>query len=358
MIRKRLIIVAGGTGGHIFPGLAIANNMITQGWDVRWLGTKNRIEADLVPKHGITTYFLSIYGYGLHGKKQKILAIVSILQAVLQSYYIMRKWRPDIVLGMGGYISGPCGLAAWMCKIPLVIHEQNRVTGLTNYYLSKFAKKVLQAFPSVFPNANVVGNPIRKEILAVIEPSLRLCNRTGPIRILVIGGSQGSKIINQILPVVAAQLAGKYVFWHQVGKGALKEVQQVYTSMLKNQLNYKLVEFIDDIAIAYAWADVVICRSGALTISEIAAVGLPAIFVPFMHKDRHQYWNALPLEQLGAAKILEQPNFTAEKVSQILMSWDRSKLFTMAQRARTIAMVDSTERVTSELIELANNTKH
>ncbi|PLK58739.1 undecaprenyldiphospho-muramoylpentapeptide beta-N-acetylglucosaminyltransferase, partial [Candidatus Palibaumannia cicadellinicola] len=336
---KRLIIMAGGTGGHVFPGLAVAHYLIAQGWQVRWLGTVNGIDADLVSKHGIERYVLCLYG--LRGKNlfMQIIVIIYLFRAVLQAQRIMRVWRPDVVLGMGGYISGPGGLAAWICGIPVVVHEQNRVAGLTNRWLAKIADKVLQAFPGAFPHANIVGNPIRQELITLLEPSLRLRDRTGPIRILVMGGSQGARILNQILPAVAAQLSNMFTFWHQVGKGALAEVQQAYAAIKKIEHQYKIVEFIDDIATAYAWADLIICRSGALTVSEIAIVGLPALFIPFRHKDRQQYWNARLLEQVGAAKIIEETNLTKEKLIELIISLDRTTLLTMAQRARAIAII-------------------
>lgn len=340
---KRLIVMAGGTGGHVFPGLAVAHHLIAQGWQVRWLGTAEHIEADLVPKYGIDIDFIRING--LRGKSMKVqlMAPMHIWRAWNQARQIIRSWRPDVVLGMGGYVSGPGGLAAWSCKIPVVVHEQNGIAGLTNLALAKIAHKVLQAFPGAFSHADVVGNPVRDTVLALPAPEVRFHERTGPIRVLVIGGSQGARILNQTMPVVAARLAGTLTLWHQVGKGALKEVNQAYTAVKATK--YQVVEFIDDMAAAYAWADVVVCRAGALTVSEIAVAGLPALFVPFMHKDRQQYWNARPLEQAGAAKIIDQQAFTAEWVSNVLAGWDRPVLLTMAQRARAAAISDATERI-------------
>ncbi|MCX2956259.1 MAG: glycosyltransferase, partial [Candidatus Regiella insecticola] len=192
-----------------------------------------------------------------------------------------------------------------------------------------------QAFPGALIHAEVVGNPIRMDVLTLPPPKERLAGRQGAIRVLVIGGSQGAQILNQILPEVAAQLGDKVTVWHQVGQGALTEVLQIY-QQLGQEHQHKIIEFIDDMAAAYAWADVVVCRSGALTISEIAAVGLPAIFIPFQHKDRQQYWNAVPLEKVGAAKIIEQPRLTAQSLSNLLASWDRATLMVMADKARTM----------------------
>ena len=229
-------------------------------------------------------------------------------------------------------MSGPGGLAAWQCGIPVVLHEQNGIAGLTNRWLARIAAKVMQAFPGAFPNAEVVGNPVRTDVLALPLPAERLQGREGPIRVLVIGGSQGARVLNQTVPEVAARLGDRITLWHQVGKGALETVLRDYERV--GQTQHKVTEFIDDMAAAYAWADVVVCRSGALTVSEIAAAGLPAIFVPFMHKDRQQYWNARPLEEAGAAKIIEQPQFNADVVAELLASWDRKTLLAMAESAR------------------------
>ncbi|WP_428945189.1 undecaprenyldiphospho-muramoylpentapeptide beta-N-acetylglucosaminyltransferase [Pantoea sp. FN060301] len=347
---KRLMVMAGGTGGHVFPGLAVAHYLMDQGWQVRWLGTADRMEADLVPKHGIDIDFISISGLRGKGLKAQLAAPLRIFKAVRQARAIMKAWQPDVVLGMGGYVSGPGGLAAWSCGIPVVLHEQNGIAGLTNKWLAKIAKKVMQAFPGAFPDADVVGNPVRTDVLALPLPEARLANRSGPVRVLVIGGSQGARVLNQTLPQVAALLGESITLWHQVGKGSLESVKEAY-----QQVNpqHNVTEFIDDMAAAYAWADVVVCRSGALTVSEVAAAGLPAIFVPFQHKDRQQYWNALPLEQAGAAKIYEQPQFNAAAVAETLAGWDRPTLLQMAVKARGVAIPDATERVAAEVSAVA-----
>ncbi|MGQ7744283.1 undecaprenyldiphospho-muramoylpentapeptide beta-N-acetylglucosaminyltransferase [Pectobacterium brasiliense] len=350
---KRLMVMAGGTGGHVFPGLAVAHHLMAQGWQVRWLGTADRMEADLVPKHGIEIDFIRISGLRGKGIRAQLSAPIRIFQAVRQARAIMRRYQPDVVLGMGGYVSGPGGLAAWLCGIPVVLHEQNGIAGLTNRWLSHIAKKVLQAFPGAFPKADVVGNPVRTDVLALPTPETRLADRSGPVRVLVVGGSQGARVLNQTLPGVAAQLGERVTIWHQVGKGALSTVQQAYQDV--GQTQHKITEFIDDMAAAYAWADVVVCRSGALTVSEIAAAGLPALFVPFQHKDRQQYWNALPLEKAGAAKIIEQPQFNVAAVSEVLSSWDRATLLTMAQKARAVAIPDATDRVAAEVSTAAGS---
>ncbi|HBV91074.1 undecaprenyldiphospho-muramoylpentapeptide beta-N-acetylglucosaminyltransferase [Pantoea sp. B550] len=351
MSGKRLMVMAGGTGGHVFPGLAVAHHLMEQGWQVRWLGTADRMEADLVPKHGIDIDFIRISGLRGKGMKALLLAPLRIFNAWRQARRIMKAWQPDVVLGMGGYVSGPGGLAAWSCGIPVVLHEQNGIAGLTNKWLAKIATKVLQAFPGAFPAADVVGNPVRTDVLALPLPAQRLADRHGPIRVLVIGGSQGARILNQTLPQVAALVGDEITLWHQTGKGAQPETEKAYQQV--GQTQHKVTEFIDDMAAAYAWADVVVCRSGALTVSEVAAAGLPAIFVPFQHKDRQQYWNALPLEKAGAARIFEQPQFTAEAVADLLRHWDRVTLLTMAEQARQVAIPDATERVAQEVARAA-----
>ncbi len=351
MSGKRLMVMAGGTGGHVFPGLAVAHHLMEQGWQVRWLGTADRMEADLVPKHGIEIDFIRISGLRGKGLKALLLAPFRIVNAWRQARTIMKRWQPDVVLGMGGYVSGPGGLAAWSCGIPVVLHEQNGIAGLTNKGLAKIATKVMQAFPGAFPDAEVVGNPVRTDVLALPLPAARLQSRTGPIRVLVIGGSQGARVLNQVVPQVAAELGDAITLWHQTGKGARESVLQAYGEV--GQTQHKVTEFIDDMAAAYAWADVVVCRSGALTVSEVAAAGLPAIFVPFQHKDRQQYWNALPLEQAGAAKIFEQPQFTAAAVADTLRHWDRATLLNMAVKARKVAIPDATERVAQEVARVA-----
>ncbi|VAX76420.1 UDP-N-acetylglucosamine: N-acetylmuramyl-(pentapeptide) pyrophosphoryl-undecaprenolN-acetylglucosamine transferase [Serratia symbiotica] len=348
---KRLMVMAGGTGGHVFPGLTVAHYLIEKGWQVRWLGSADRVEADLVPKHGIEIDFIRITGLRGKSLKTQLTSARLIWQAVWQAQQIMRHFQPDVVLGMGGYVSGPGGLAAWLCGIPVIVHEQNGIPGLTNRFLARIAKTVLQAFPGAFPNAEVVGNPLRRDVLALPFPTERLQGREGPIRVLVIGGSQGALILNQTVPQVAARLGGSITLWHQVGKNALDRGLRDYERA--GQAPHKLTEFIDDMASAYAWADVVVCRAGALTVSEVAAAGLPAIFVPFQHPDRQQHWNALPLAKAGAAKVIEQTQFNADSVCELLASWHRPILLRMAEKARAMAIPAATERVAAELIQAA-----
>lgn len=352
MKAKRLLVMAGGTGGHVFPGLAVAHQLMEQGWQVRWLGTADRMEADLVPKHGIEIDFIQISGLRGKGWRAQLGAPLRIWRAIRQARQIMRDYQPDVVLGMGGYVSGPGGVAAWLQGIPVVLHEQNAIAGLTNRWLSRIAAKVLQAFPGAFAKAPVVGNPVRQDVLALPEPAQRMKDRSGPLRVLVVGGSQGARVLNRTLPAVAAALGDQITLWHQVGKGALPEVEQAYQAA--GATGHKITEFIDDMADAYQWADVVICRSGALTVSELAAAGVPAIFVPFQHKDRQQYLNGLTLEKAGAAYIIEQDQLTAERLEAQLLLLNRPQLLAMAQYARAAAIPDATDRVAAVIQALAD----
>ena len=352
MKAKRLLVMAGGTGGHVFPGLAVAHQLMEQGWQVRWLGTADRMEADLVPKHGIEIDFIQISGLRGKGWRAQLGAPLRIWRAIRQARQIMRDYQPDVVLGMGGYVSGPGGVAAWLQGIPVVLHEQNAIAGLTNRWLSRIAAKVLQAFPGAFAKAPVVGNPVRQDVLALPEPARRMKDRSGPLRVLVVGGSQGARVLNRTLPAVAAALGDQITLWHQVGKGALPEVEQAYQAA--GATGHKITEFIDDMADAYQWADVVICRSGALTVSELAAAGVPAIFVPFQHKDRQQYLNGLTLEKAGAAYIIEQDQLTAERLEAQLLLLNRPQLLAMAQHARAAAIPDATDRVAAVIQALAD----
>lgn len=340
---KKLMVVAGGTGGHVFPALAVALRLRAEGWQICWLGTADRMEADLVPKQGIPIKFITVSGLRGKGIKALVNAPLRICRAIGQAKRIMCQFRPDVVLGMGGYVSGPGGIAARLCGIPLVIHEQNGVAGLTNKWLARVANQVLQAFPGAFKHARVVGNPVRAELAALPTPQQRYQDRTGPLRVLILGGSQGARILNNIVPSVYQQLGIEIQVWHQTGRGAKKDVCAAYGSAL--QKGSKITEFIDDMAEAYAWADVVICRSGALTVSEITVAGLAAIFVPFAHKDRQQYFNAKPLADAGAAVILEQDQFTPEAVVQLLTNWDRKQLLIMAKKSRKFGITDAAKQV-------------
>ncbi|MGY2575803.1 undecaprenyldiphospho-muramoylpentapeptide beta-N-acetylglucosaminyltransferase [Vibrio sp. C8] len=348
--KKRLMVMAGGTGGHVFPGLAVAKKLQQQGWDIRWLGTADRMEADLVPKHGIEIDFIRVKGLRGQGIARLIKAPFQIINAILQARRHMKAWQPDAVLGMGGYVSGPGGIAAWLQGIPVILHEQNAVAGLTNQWLSKIASRVFQAFNGAFPNAPVVGNPVRTDVVELPEPTQRFSERSGPIRVLVMGGSQGARILNQTLPEVMAKLGEGYEVRHQAGKDNQAEVEQTY--QVAGAKNFQVTEFIDDVAQAYAWADLLVCRSGALTVSEVSAAGVAAIFIPFMHKDRQQALNADHLVECGAAKMIEQPQLTVEKLSQTIAQLERTQLLDMANKARQAAKLDADQVVADAIIAI------
>ncbi|RTZ16033.1 undecaprenyldiphospho-muramoylpentapeptide beta-N-acetylglucosaminyltransferase [Vibrio aquaticus] len=347
---KRLMVMAGGTGGHVFPGLAVAKKLQEQGWEIRWLGTADRMEADLVPKHGIEIDFIKVKGLRGQGVARLIKAPFQIINAIMQAKAHMKRWKPDAVLGMGGYVSGPGGIAAWLLGIPVVLHEQNAVAGLTNQWLSKVAKKVFQAFPGAFPTAPVVGNPVREDVVALADPAERMAEREGNIRILVMGGSQGARILNQTLPETMANLGEGYEIRHQAGKNSQQEVEAAYQA--QNVKSAEVTEFIDDVADAYAWADILVCRSGALTVSEVSAAGVGAIFIPFMHKDRQQALNADHLVECGAAKMIEQPDLTVDKLVSEIQSLDRETLLSMAVKAKAAAKLDADKVVADAIIAL------
>ncbi len=348
--KKRLMVMAGGTGGHVFPGLAVAKKLQQQGWEIRWLGTADRMEADLVPQHGIEIDFIRVKGLRGQGIGRLIKAPFQIINAIMQARTHIKAWKPDAVLGMGGYVSGPGGVAAWMQGIPVVLHEQNAVAGLTNQWLSKIATKVFQAFKGAFPSAAIVGNPVRSDVVELLQPEQRLANRNGAIRVLVMGGSQGARILNQTLPKVLSKLGDGYEVHHQAGKGNQQEVEQAYQNAGVEKVN--VTEFIDDVAQAYGWADVLVCRSGALTVSEVSAAGVAAIFIPFMHKDRQQALNADHLVECGAAKMIEQPELTVDKLAETMAQMDRSQLLDMAIKARKAAKLDADQVVADAIIAI------
>ncbi len=347
---KKLLVMAGGTGGHVFPGLAVAKKLQQQGWEIRWLGTADRMEAQLVPQHGIEIDFIKVKGIRGAGLLKLLKAPIQIIHAICQARAHIKRWQPDVVLGMGGYVSGPGGIAAWMAGIPVVLHEQNAVAGLTNRWLAKVASKVFQAFPGAFPKAEVVGNPVRSDVTQIADPEERLQQHTDAVRILVMGGSQGARILNQTLPPVMAKLGADYQIWHQAGKGNAEQVALDYQSLKVTEA--KVTEFIDDVAEAYAWADLLVCRSGALTVSEVSAAGVAAIFVPFMHKDRQQALNADHLVECGAAKMIEQPDLTVDKLAQQISALSRADLLSMAQQARANAKLNADETVAAAIVEL------
>ena len=351
---KTLLVMAGGTGGHVFPGLAVADRLKAQGWTIHWLGTADRMEAELVPAHGYPISFIDIQGVRGNGIKRLLAAPYRIVKSVLQARQVIKTIQPDVVLGMGGFASGPGGVAAWLSGIPLLLHEQNAAAGMTNKLLARLAKRVLMAFPGAFaPNARtaVVGNPVRPEVVALPDPQLR--SGAEPLRLLIVGGSLGARVLNEQVPPAVAAAGVPIAVRHQCGKGNRETVAQAYAEL---GVEAEVSEFIKDMADAYAWADLVVCRAGALTVSEVAAAGVAAIFVPLPHAvDDHQTRNALTLVDGGAAEFLPQSELTTASLAARL-SWlagRRETLLNMAQAARRVAITDAAERVADECKRLA-----
>ncbi|MCG1041346.1 undecaprenyldiphospho-muramoylpentapeptide beta-N-acetylglucosaminyltransferase [Mycetohabitans sp. B8] len=349
MSARTLLVMAGGTGGHVFPGLAVAQRMQAQGWRVVWLGNPSAMEATLVPKYGIAVEFVRFGGVRGKGMATKLCLPLNLLRACLQSRAVLGRVRPDVVLGMGGYITFPAGVMAVLTRIPLVLHEQNSIAGLANKLLARLARRVLVAFPNTLPGAQWTGNPIRAELAAVAPPEARYAARTGPLRVLVIGGSLGAAALNKTVPCALALLdpARRPHIVHQAGAKHIEALRAHYADAgLALGGGIELVPFIDDMAHAYAEADLVICRSGAMTVSEIAAVGVAALFVPFPFAvDDHQTTNAAFLVAHHAASIMQQNELSAEKLADWIGGQTRASLARVAARARELAKPDAAERV-------------
>jgi len=352
-----LMILAGGTGGHVMPALAVAKKLQQRGMDVRWIGNADGLEAHLVPEAGLELDFINIKGLRQSGIKRKLIMPFMLLQACFQALVIILKHRPDVVLGMGGFVSGPGGLVAALLRKPLVVHEQNAVAGLTNRVLSIVATKVLSGFPAAKGIDEVlwVGNPVRQQILDVPPPSERLKDRDGPLRIFVVGGSQGAQVFNVQLPglLYQAKLRGMEVL-HQCGEGKMQSVLEAYK---RAGVDARVEEFVDDMAAAYAWSDIVICRAGAMTVSEICAVGAVALFVPYPYAvNEHQAYNANYLAKAGAAMSLSQDKFVAGKWTSKLgsLDQDRSELLKIANKAYAMAKPEAADSVADICEVLAN----
>ena len=336
------LVMAGGTGGHIFPGLAVAQALRAQGWQVHWLGAPASMESRLVPPRGFA--FEAITFSGVRGKGVATLALlpVRLLRACWQSLQVLARVRPDVVLGFGGYISLPGGLMAWLRRTPLVLHEQNSVAGAANKVLARLARRVFCAFPQALVGAQHVGNPLRAEFLQQALPEQRFAARCGPLQILVLGGSLGAQALNQIVPQALAQLgaAERPVVVHQSGEQHIEALRNAYAQA---GVQAELTPFIDDTASAMARADLVICRAGASTVTEIAAVGAAALFVPFPAAvDDHQTHNARFLADQGAAWLMPQSTLTAQSLAQWLQPCDRPTLLRHAQAAKAMQNLQAT----------------
>jgi UDP-N-acetylglucosamine--N-acetylmuramyl-(pentapeptide) pyrophosphoryl-undecaprenol N-acetylglucosamine transferase len=351
--RKTILIMAGGTGGHIFPGLAVADYMKAQGWQVAWLGAPHSMESELVPKHGYPIGLVDFYGLRGKGLWRKLTLPFSLLFALWQCLFVYAQYRPSVVLGMGGYITVPGGLMAVLLRRPLVVHEQNAIAGMSNKLLARYAKRVMSGFPEVLPGAQWCGNPVREAIASLPDPAQRYGTREGGLNVLVIGGSLGAKVFNERLPKALALLApeARPHVLHQSGKLHYEAALAAYREA---GVDAMVAPFVDNMAFYYEQADLVVCRAGALTVSELAAAGLASILVPFPHAvDDHQTVNARFLSDRGAAVLLPQKEMTPAKLAELLRDMTRERALDMARAARAAAQPESARRVAEACMEVA-----
>ena len=358
-----VLIMAAGTGGHVFPALSIARKLRKHNVRTEWMGTHQGMENQLLEGTGIKIHAVSAKGLKGKGVVRLLFAPFMLVQALIQSIRVLSSVNPDCVLGMGGFVSGPGGLAAKITGRKLVIHEQNAVPGFTNKLLSKIANLVFEAFPNTFPDSDKVlytGNPLRSEIAELAEKPRQYEKSSRSLRILVLGGSQGALAINEVVPELIADWPeqNRPHVLHQSGERTLEETQVLYKDRgLSSVEGVEVVPFISNMADAYGWADLVICRSGASTVSEIAAVGLPSILIPYPHhSDQQQKHNANWLVSAGAAFLLEQKDLTLATLRSLLLDLhtDRSKLQKMSDAARSISICDADELIVSRCMELVH----
>ncbi|HQU14899.1 MAG: undecaprenyldiphospho-muramoylpentapeptide beta-N-acetylglucosaminyltransferase [Chromatiales bacterium 21-64-14] len=335
-----VLIMAGGTGGHVFPALAVAEQLLADGVEVLWLGTRRGLEARVVPAAGIPIVWIRVAGLRGKGVLDRVLAPLMLALALVQALWVMLRVRPCAVLGMGGYSAGPGGVVAWFLRRPLLIHEQNALPGLTNRWLARFATRVLESFPGSFEScyqAVLTGNPVRAAIAAVPPPEARLAGRDGPLRLLVLGGSLGARVFNETVPGALRRLSAEQCpqVWHQAGERTLSVALSQYRAA--GIEGARVEAFIEDMAQAYGWADLVLCRAGAMTVSELAVVGLAAILVPYPHAvDDHQTRNARYLVERDAALLVAQRDFDEAWLAACLREFHpaRRRLMEMACAAR------------------------
>lgn len=340
-----ILIMAGGTGGHIMPGLAVADLLRARGWTVRWLGHPEKMEGQIVPARGYELAPLRFAGLRGRGLRAKIVAPFLLLRALWQAWQHFSTIQPSVVLGMGGYVSFPGGVVSALRARPLVLHEQNAVAGLANKTLARISARVLSGFPDALPKAEVVGNPVRQDVVDLAEPLLRYGQRSGPLRVLVVGGSLGATALNSILPEALAQLpeSQRPHVTHQSGAQHIDTLRAAYRLV---GVNAECVAFIDNMADALGQADLLICRAGAMTVAEVAAAGVAALFVPYPHAvDDHQTANASFLSRDGSAWLMQQEVLTATRLSEWLALRGREELCTVAQRARAHARPMAAQRI-------------
>lgn len=350
-----VLIMAGGTGGHIFPGLAVAQALRERGVPVAWLGAEGAMETRLVPQAGIELHTLAIGGVRGKSARTRLLAPLRLTAALLAALRLLRRLRPRAVIGFGGYAAGPGGLAAFLRRRPLLVHEQNSIAGVTNRVLARLAQRVLAGFPDVLPRAEWLGNPVRQDIAALPPPGRRLAGHSGPPRLLVLGGSLGAAALNTTVPQALALLAPgeRPLVRHQCGRGHDETTAQAYAAA---GVEAQVAPFLDDMAAAYGWADLVLCRAGALTVAELAAAGLASVLVPYPHAvDDHQTGNARFLADRDAALLLPQAELDARRLAAELgrLLADRERLLAMALAARACARPDAAARVAEICLEVA-----
>ena len=352
ILRKTILISAGGTGGHIFPALAVAEELSKE-YDIVWVGAKTGLENTLVPQHGINLQTINIGGVRNKGILRKILLPLVLIRALLQCITIIRRYKACAIVGFGGYVAFPIGLSAKLMGKPLIIHEQNSVAGLTNKILAKISNCVLTAFPKVLNSSksHYVGNPVRQRILDLNKPRLPINLDDFSLKILIVGGSLGAQVLNDIVPEALARIANKVKsVTHQVGRGDTKVVANKYQAA---NINAQVVNFIDDMATAYLGHDIIICRAGASTVSEVAAAGILAIFVPYPHAvDDHQTANAGFLLENGAAYLIPQAEFSAQKLTNLLAIQTPEIINAMSLQAKKLAVNDSTQQICGYIIKL------
>lgn len=358
MRSPRIVIMAGGTGGHVFPALAVADTLRARGVEVVWMGTRRGLEAELVPKAGYPIEWISIGGLRGKGLVNGLTAPFKLLIALFQALIALRRQRPMAVLGLGGFVSGPGGVGAWLQRRPLLIHEQNAIAGTTNRLLSRLACRVMEAFPGSFPDriaTQWTGNPVREAIESLPEPQIRFQNRSGRLHLLVMGGSQGAWALNKTLPQALALLAPgiRPEVWHQCGARQWEETVAAYQAA---GVMVRLAPFIDEMAEAYRWADLVLCRAGALTLAELMAAGIGSLLVPFPFAiDDHQRVNACALVKAGAARLLPEKELSPQRLAEELknLGADRCALITMARRARQLHRAGAAQRIAEHCLEVA-----
>lgn len=347
---KRVLIMAGGTGGHVFPALVVGQALRQQNIEVHWLGTRRGIENELVPKANFPISYISIGQWRGKGWKRSLLTPFLLARALWQTFKVFRKVKPDVVLGMGGFASGPGGITAFLFRKPLVIHEQNAIPGLTNRALGIFANSVLEAFPNTFSKryrAVTIGNPVREEIVNLPLPKERLAKRKGPLRVLILGGSQGALAINKVIPSALSILSveERPEVWHQTGTKGLDETRRMYKVL---GLKARVSDFIENMAETYDWADLVICRAGALTLAELTAAGIGSILIPYPYAaDNHQTRNAEFLVRANAAMVFAQKDFSSARLAELLRKLlkNREDLLSMADSARRLYTPNAAQKI-------------